>query len=300
MNILGISTVRNEADIIRLTILHHLSIGFDGLLVVDNGSTDGTDKELDLFRGDERVRWTRNESPWHQAELFTDLAREAFNIGADWIVPFAADEFFYARSLNFRQVLAEAEAEALMVPAINFIQVRDQHRASRKTLLTMTCRAPHQVGPPERCKELVEAGEIALVEIKFPPRWVCRATSDISFSEGCHHIFGLDGPFRYCSELAILHAPLRSRDTLDKKADHGRRHDEAGSPRGMGWHSRRLARLQAEGALEQEWAANSYSGGFLDVYGSKRPVIWDPTLRNIVAPIIRSSLAETPSNTHKS
>ena len=32
--------VRNEADIVRLNILHHLSSGVDRFLVVDNGSSD--------------------------------------------------------------------------------------------------------------------------------------------------------------------------------------------------------------------------------------------------------------------
>jgi len=96
------------------------------------------------------------------------------------------------------------------------------------------------------------------------------------------------------SGLAILHAPLRSRATLDKKAEHGRRHDEAGDPPGIGWHVRRLARLQAEGALDKEWAANSYSDGYLDVYGSQHAVIWDSTLRDRVAPLIRSLASKEP------
>ena len=46
MRLYGVSMIRNEADIIRVNILYHLSIGFDRLLVVDNGSTDGTDRIL--------------------------------------------------------------------------------------------------------------------------------------------------------------------------------------------------------------------------------------------------------------
>jgi glycosyltransferase involved in cell wall biosynthesis len=40
--IYGVMLVRNEADIIRANLLHHLASGIDHVLVVDNGSTDGT------------------------------------------------------------------------------------------------------------------------------------------------------------------------------------------------------------------------------------------------------------------
>ena len=43
MLVYGISMIRNEADLVRLNVLYHLSLGVDRMLVVDNGSTDGTD-----------------------------------------------------------------------------------------------------------------------------------------------------------------------------------------------------------------------------------------------------------------
>ena len=42
MNIFAVMMVRNEADIIRVNILHHLAQGVDHFLVVDNGSSDET------------------------------------------------------------------------------------------------------------------------------------------------------------------------------------------------------------------------------------------------------------------
>lgn len=294
MKIYGICMVRNEVDIIRLTILHHLALGFDGLIVVDNGSSDGTDKELASFRYDKRVKWTRDESPWRQPAIMSEIAREAFRGGADWVVPFDADEFWHAWSYNFRQVLAESRAGALRVQGINFIQSRAQRLPSPTALLTMMYRAREPIGPLQRCQELVESKQIAYVEKENPPKWLCRATPEVVFSAGYHEVSGVDGPHEVSSGLAILHAPLRSRATLDKKAEHGRRHDEAGDLPGIGWHVRRVARLQAEGALDKEWAANSYAGGCLDVYGTRHTVVWDPTLRDLLAPIIRSLARKQP------
>lgn len=284
--IYGIAMVRNEADVIRLTIIHHLSLGFDGLLIVDNGSSDGTDQELARFRHDKRVRWTRDDSPYHQSEITSELAREAFSLGADWVVPFDADEFWYARNYNFRQLLSETQAGALEVSEIDFIQRREQLFPSPEALLTMTRRAFEPIGSPALNQERVESNQFAFVEMKRPPKWLCRATPEVSFSFGNHEVSGVDGPYERCESLVILHAPLRSRATLEKKTEHGLRHDEAGEPPGIGWHARRWARLREEGELEKEWAANSYADGHLDVYGSRRPVVWDPTLRDLVAPII--------------
>ena len=50
MNLFGIIVVRNEANVIRLSLLHHLSLGFDAILVLDNGSIDGTAALLESLR----------------------------------------------------------------------------------------------------------------------------------------------------------------------------------------------------------------------------------------------------------
>src|SRR4029077_15297367 len=97
MKIFGVALGRSEADIIAVTIRYHLQLGLDGVLVLDNASSDGTDQILErLAQTDNRVRWSRHEGEYQQAELTTGLARDAFRAGADWIIPFDADEFWYA------------------------------------------------------------------------------------------------------------------------------------------------------------------------------------------------------------
>src|SRR5690348_9145990 len=74
VKVFGISAVRDEADIIRVNVLHHLSLGIDRLLIIDNGSSDGTARELERLGRDARVQWTVNTSPYREAELITGLA----------------------------------------------------------------------------------------------------------------------------------------------------------------------------------------------------------------------------------
>ena len=46
VRVYGLLVIRNEVDIIRTNILYHLSLDLDQLLIIDNGSSDGTDQVL--------------------------------------------------------------------------------------------------------------------------------------------------------------------------------------------------------------------------------------------------------------
>src|SRR5918993_1294352 len=81
MRVYGLLVARNEVDIIRTNVLYHLSLGLDRLLVVDNGSSDGTDRVLRELGKDPRVRWTRDEGLFYHGQIATELAREAFREG---------------------------------------------------------------------------------------------------------------------------------------------------------------------------------------------------------------------------
>ena len=290
MKVIGVSTIRNAADIVRVNVLHHLSLGLDRLLIIDNESSDGTDRELQRLSRDKRVRWRRDHSPYRHSEFITGLAREAFKSGADWVVPIDVDEFWWAPHGNFRDVLAQSTAGAIRVESVNFIQRRDQERASPEALLYMTRRVAQPIGPVERCEELVESRQIAYVEIMHPPKWISRPSATIELAAGNHAVSGIDGPYQETDEIICLHAPLRSRPALEAKREHGKRVEEVGVPQGQSWHVLRWLRLQAESGLNEEWAANSYVGDSIDVYGTQHPVIFDSMLRDVVAPWIRRPL----------
>ena len=287
MKIFGVTLVRSEADIIGVTIRYHLQLGLDGVFVLDNASSDGTDKILErLARTDDRIRWSRHEGEYHQAELTTGLAEEAFRAGADWIVPFDADEFWYAPGRAFREVLASSKAGALRAQVIHYIQAREQSMRSPEALLTLTRRPPRMIGPPDRGRTLVEAQQIGYVEAMYPPKWISRASIDLKIDAGNHSADNLAGKPETTMELVCLHAPVRSRDTLVLKAAQSRRLETAGRPPAEGWHTHRVRRLLEEDSIDAEWAANSYKDDALDVYGARRPVVFDPTLRDAVAPFL--------------
>ena len=287
MKIFGVMMVRNEADVLRINVLHHLNQGVDYFLVVDNGSWDGSDGVLqELSRGG-RLGWIRDPGPYHQSEITTELAREAFHRGADWVVPIDADEFWWAPGGDFRGVLEESEAGALEVDVVNFIQRRAQTQASPDALLHMTRRAPNPAGPLGQAQELFESGKHAFVELMTYPKWISRATASTLIEMGDHGVKGVPEPREKTDEILCLHAPLRARSTwFDKAVDQGTRVRELDLTPGDWWQARRWYELARLGELEPQWRANSYADDHLDVYGALHKVVFDPRLRDLVKPWI--------------
>jgi hypothetical protein len=279
MKIYGVSMVRDEADIVAVTVRHHLALGLDKVIVIDNGSRDRTPAVLEGLRREPRFSWRRIETDGHrQAELFTALAREAHADGADWLMPFDADEFWDAGGECLRDVLADSAAGVLRTRHVNFVQARDCGEASARSLATMDHRArPHGRGHALN-QELVESGETAWVAAHSYPKAVTRLCAGTSIAMGNHSALTTAGATHATSVLRVLHAPLRSRDSLRHKAENGRRVSRVYSDPEIGWHSKRFARLELEGRLEQEWQANSQRDGVLDLPNATCRVVRDQAL----------------------
>jgi len=91
--------VRDEADIIRPMIEHHLDQGVDDVIVTDNGSVDGTAEILEDFaaRGLIDLRHDPVQRK-QQSQVVTGMARDAANrYHADWVINADADEFWITR-----------------------------------------------------------------------------------------------------------------------------------------------------------------------------------------------------------
>jgi hypothetical protein len=294
VKIYGISLVRNEVDIIRTNVRYHLSLGFDRLLIVDNGSTDGTERILRNLDRNPRVCWIQEPGPYRQAHVFTRLARRAFQEGADWVLPVDADEFWYAPRGDMRGVLAATEASMLQVRLVDFVQRRSQKHSSSDALLHMTRRPARKIEDQREKRKLISANKASYIELGRMPKVASRPSADIQIARGAHSVSGVEGTLEETDELLILHAPLRSFEDLRNKAGLAERRRAPGeNVLKPSWQTERWERLESEGRLWQEWAANSYDvEDTLKVYGKRRPVVFDPTLRDAVEPFLQPSLRE--------
>jgi hypothetical protein len=117
------SMVRDEVDIIDLTLDHLLRQGVEHVLVADNGSTDGTLERLrERARTDERVHVAVDrEGRFFQGAKMTRLAQVAAMAGADWIVPVDADELWFAPDGTLAEHLARTEANQVSAEMFNAV-----------------------------------------------------------------------------------------------------------------------------------------------------------------------------------
>jgi glycosyltransferase involved in cell wall biosynthesis len=282
----GIMLVRDEEDILAVNLKHHLRV-VDRIFVLDNGSEDSTPRILRRFaRRYPQVRWSVDAGEYLQSKMLTGLAQEAYADGADWVVSIDADEFWRTSSAEPLSTWLRgvpSDVGALSVEVVNFVQARWVHERSRRSLLTMTRRSPAPVGPPESAAGLVALRHTSYVEAAYAPKLVLRAGDELSIGIGNHHADGIRGRVATTNEVLCLHAPLRSRENLYRRAASGHRVDNADFGEGTAWQPRRWASLDSE-ELESEWRANSYSDLTLDVHGFEHPVIVDTMLRDTVVP----------------
>ncbi len=99
--------VRDEADIVEAQLAFHLAAGVDFVIATDHRSQDGT---TDILRRYERQGVLRliqvDEEAYKQAEWVTRMARlAATEHGADWVIHADADEFFWPRGGDLKEVL---------------------------------------------------------------------------------------------------------------------------------------------------------------------------------------------------
>lgn len=93
--IVGVSMVKDEADIIEASVRHLFAQGVDAVVVADNMSSDHTFGILDDLRQEFPITLLVDDEPaYYQADKMTRLAGLAGVLGADWIVPFDADELW--------------------------------------------------------------------------------------------------------------------------------------------------------------------------------------------------------------
>src|ERR1700694_368249 len=105
MKVVGLYLVRNEIDIIEPNLRYHLATVLDEAIVVDNGSTDGTLELVTQLAGELPLTVSSEPGGYTQSELVTRMARQASRLGADWVLPVDADEFWTGEGQSMRGVL---------------------------------------------------------------------------------------------------------------------------------------------------------------------------------------------------
>ena len=106
---------RNEAELLRLNLAHHLAWGFDHAAIADNRSTDAT-RDVLLSFGDRVTSMTVEDPNDRFAALRTLVAEIELRHGTvSWVAQSDTDEFWWAPGETFAAVVSRAPERIMSI-----------------------------------------------------------------------------------------------------------------------------------------------------------------------------------------
>jgi hypothetical protein len=240
MVVFGIARVKDEADVIEATV-RRMACEVDSMIVVDNASTDGTrDLLADLARDLPLEVLDDPDVAYLQAKKMTWLAAQAAVRGADWVVPFDADEAWYSPFGRIADVLTESPDLAIAAADL-YDHVPTAHDPADGSPL-------ERIGWRRR-------------EPAPLPKVAARTRPPVQIHAGNH---GADHLGRGDGLLVVRHYPYRTPEQMVRKAMNGAAAYAATSlPEHIGAHWRQYGALvQAHGpeALHDVFRQHFWSG----------------------------------------
>jgi hypothetical protein len=200
--------VRDEADILDAHLAFHLNAGIDHVVATDHRSTDGTTEILERYARDGLLHLTREQDlEYREVEWRTRMARfAATELGADWVVNSDADEFWWPRGADLKEVLATLPTRYGIVRSFwrPFLpSVDDGFFAEQMTLRLTPESAIHDPSSQFRPNAKV----------------IHRADPRLTVGRGNHGVEGVSlQPLRGWYPVELLHFPLRSLAQVERKA----------------------------------------------------------------------------------
>lgn len=205
MTTVAVSMVKDEADIIGQTVAHMLG-EVDAVIVSDNNSTDATMDILEelALDADGRLLLVPDPDPaYRQSEKMTALAELArLRLGAEWIVPFDADEVWYSPFGRIAEVLAGVAPQWLIAPAPLY-----DHVATG-------------LDDPAETNPLRRLGH-RRVQRNPLPKVAARWRTDLVIAQGNHDAIYEGRGTRFDELLVVRHFPYRSVEQLLRKIRNG-------------------------------------------------------------------------------
>lgn len=217
MAVVAVTMVKDEADVIAGTLRHLANEGVDAIIVADNLSTDGSREIIDgLSLPCELIVKDDPDPAYEQSRKMTALAHEAARLGAEWIVPFDADEVWVCHDGRLADSLRTTEGNVATAAIINhFASALDVDDPD--PFVSMVWRQP-------------AAQRLPKIAYRYHPEAVIEQGN-----HGVKHPAPTPSPAR----LEIRHFPYRSPEQMVRKAINGANaYRAADLPKDMGAHWR--------------------------------------------------------------
>ena len=222
---------RDEADVLDAHLAFHLNAGVDFVVATDNRSEDGTAEILESYARDRYLHLLREASDdFDQSAWVTRMARlAAAEFGADWIIHSDADEFWWPRGEDLKEVLAATPPRygVLRAPIRHFfLTAGDRGHFSERMIVRARLSAP--VNEPEN-------------PLRPNTHILHRADSTAVVTAGNHALLGSTHQvLADWHPIEVLHFPLRSLEQARRKYENwvrvraGREYPDAFEASGQG------------------------------------------------------------------
>ncbi len=241
--IVGICMVKDEQDVLDTVLRHLIAEGVDHLIVADNLSTDNTPHILnDLEACGAPITVIQDPVLAYEQDVkMSRLARRAYDIGADWVLPFDADEIWYGvdpvtgEPCRIADALAKVDDEIQVVRAFGWDHIVDGRPAAVCFTEAWGAFSPMRRVEPQK-----------LAKVAF------RAHPDARMHMGNHDVT-LPGP-SVIGPLAFRHFQYRSLEQMTRKLRQGREAYEASDVHPMHGTHWRAGGLKSDDELAAEWA----------------------------------------------
>lgn len=245
---------KNEEDVADTVLRHLFASGVDHVIVADNLSDDRTPHILNDLQAtgfpltivEDRVL------AYDQAGKMSRLARQAYEIGATWVLPFDADEIWYGvdpatgEACRIADALSHVDPEIQVIRAPGWDHIAEAWKVEEYAV-NHDCWYPFS---PFR-----RADSQKLAKVAF------RAHPDARLHMGNHDVT-LPGP-SIIGPLAFRHFQYRSLEQMTRKLRQGREAYEASDIHPMHGTHWRAGGLKTDAELEADWAALCAEDGLI-------------------------------------
>ena len=153
MKCLGVTMVKNEADIIESFVRHNLG-HLDGLVILDHASIDNTPAILSaLAKEGLPIHVERTEYPhFKQHEFMTELAKQCFRHGAEYVVPLDADEFLSVpESASLLDIVSASPRQMHAIQWVSHIPMPKDDQTQLDPVRRIIQRLAHEPNPTYKC-----------------------------------------------------------------------------------------------------------------------------------------------------
>lgn len=243
---------RNEVDIIEANIKTHASLGVDGFVVMDNGSTDGTREKLAELSKQYNLHIVDQPSQtYQQAKWMKELAFYARDkMNARWVISNDADEFWIPENGDLKSYL-QAKDSVVTVKRSNMLLTEDALKKDYHF-----SQAEHRVLYPICYDREVQKNDdqISMLLVPISPKVIVNPNGLIKLSGGNHRAKHIGKVFSARNELGIrvYHYPIRSYSQFEANIKHRETLLKLPNAK-MDDHYRRWVRIYQQGELPEEF-----------------------------------------------